>query len=252
MSGPDLTEKSYWDQYYETADLADLAVSDDTMDFRDVFERHLEHDRSRSVLEIGCANGKYLGYLHRRYGYEPHGVDFSEGIRLTGARFATAGLAPPTLHQADLFTWSPGRLYDLVCSFGFAEHFDDFPLTMRRHADLVAPGGLMIVTMPHFHHLQYPLHWLLDRDNLRRHNVSSMRRSAVRAAMAPLPFDVLELAYYGTFEFWTEEASPPRWHRVATRAVQLAGAVATRVVGRQRPNPLFSPHLYLVARRQGG
>ncbi len=252
MAGAELTDQGYWDRYYETADVAHLEVGDDTLPFHDVFDRHFRRDPSRSALEIGCANGKYLAYLHRHFGFEAHGVDFSDGIKLTADAFTRAGLSPPTLHQANLFDWTPGRTYDVVCSFGFAEHFDDLALTLRRHADLVAPEGTLLVTMPHFHHLQYPLHWLLDHDNLERHNVSSMRRASVRRALAPLPFDILELAYYGTFDFWTEVESPPLWHRATTRAIGLAGAAVTRIIGRHRPNPLLSPHLYVVARRHAG
>lgn len=248
----DMTDKSWWDHYYARAEPIDLETDDAELNFRDVFERHLVRDPERSVLEIGCANGRYLSYLHRRFDYEPHGLDFSDGIELTAQAFARAGLARPTLHKADLFEWDPGRKYDVVCSFGFVEHFEDLDRVIALHADLVAPRGTLIITMPHFAHAQYLLHWLLDRENLDRHNVESMYAERVRAAMEPLPFDIAECGYYQTFDFWVERdpTEMAAWERALERGIRLAGAAVVKLIGQEHPTRLFSPHLVLVAHRK--
>src|ERR1700722_7357542 len=170
MSPPALqqtyTTKEHWDSYFEH--YRPTVVQ--SVFFAEVFEQHLKPDPTKRVLEIGCAGGEYLCYFAKHFRFIPFGVDFSEEIRKTAELFEFNGLPKPTLFQEDFFQWRPGQLFDVVCSFGFIEHFEDPRMVIQKHAELLAPGGKLIITLPHFAHLQYFFHWLLDRENLALHN----------------------------------------------------------------------------------
>jgi len=240
-----VTGAAYWDRYHRRRrrrPASDVA-------FADLFTRFLVPDAEKTVLEVGCGGGIFLAHLAQAYRYRPFGVDFSEGIEDTRDLFGRRGLPAPTLYKEDFFTWDPGRKFDMVCSFGFVEHFPDLSAVIRRHAALVAPGGMLWVTMPHFAHLQYLFHWLIDRENLRDHNTSVMNRRALARSLRGLPFDVVHLSYYRTFGFWTERRSLRRWELAVERAIRWIGIAAKKALGKDHPNPLFSPHLVLVARR---
>jgi len=145
-----LRSKEEWDRVF--ADFQPKIVT--KVKFADIFKKFLAPDPNQSVLEIGCSGGKFLCYLTKTFQFQPYGIDFSDGLARTRETFKVNGLPEPTLFQADLFTWQAPRQFDLVCSFGFVEHFENFEAVVRKHADLVAPGGTLIISLPHFAHLQ--------------------------------------------------------------------------------------------------
>ena len=241
-------------QTYTTKELWDFAdyrpALVQSVYFSDVFNRYLKPDSSKRVLEVGCAGGEYLCYLAKHFGFIPYGVDYSDEIRKTAELFEFNGLARPKLYQEDFFKWQPGELYDVVCSFGFIEHFEDPRLVIQKHVDLLSPGGKLIITLPHFAHLQFIFHWLLDRENLAIHNTKTMRLPVLRKALSGLPVTVDHLNYYQTFGFWTERKQWSEWQRFAEKGIQTIGKISWKLAGFNRPNFLLSPHIVLVASKQ--
>ena len=47
----------------------------------------------------------------------------------------------------------PPKKYDLVLSGGFAEHFDDHELVVRKHAEWAKPRGLVVIIVPNLTHI---------------------------------------------------------------------------------------------------
>jgi 2-polyprenyl-3-methyl-5-hydroxy-6-metoxy-1,4-benzoquinol methylase len=243
MNNTDLTNKQDWDKYY------DSFKTNKPLPFMDIFAKHLKEDPTKSVLEVGCAGGAFLYHIYNEFKYIPYGIDYSEKIELTKIKFERNGALTPTLYLEDLFNWKTNKKFDLVCSFGFVEHFDDLSRVVKKHADLVAPGGLMILTIPHFAHGQYILHWILDRKNLKLHNTTIMNLKSFRKAFADLPFEIEELTYYGTFAFWTEKRDLNFAERIVYRIIQESGKAINRIFGKDFSNFIFSPNIVCVAKR---
>jgi SAM-dependent methyltransferase len=237
------TTKEHWDAYFQKYQPTIIR----SVFFADLFERHLSPDPARRVLEIGCAGGEYLCYFAKHFGFQPFGVDYSDEIRKTAELFEFNGQPRPTLIQEDFFKWQTEERFDVVCSFGFIEHFDDPGIVIQKHVDLLAPGGKLIITLPHFAHLQYFFHWLLDRENLAIHNTRTMRLGVLRKALVGVPVSIDYLNYYQTFGFWTERKQWNRWQRAAEKAIQTIGKIAWKCFGFNYPNFLLSPHIVLVA-----
>jgi SAM-dependent methyltransferase len=242
-----ITGKAFWDGFFDGIPLRHV---EDVL-FSDIFRQYLRPDPSQSVLEIGCAGGLFLAYLTRKFGYEPHGIDYSDAIEHTRALFRFNTLAEPHLTQADFFSWEPGRKFDVVCSFGFVEHFRNPGEVVRRHCDLLAPGGTLIITVPNFRLVQYVYHRLIEPDILALHNLKVMRPAFFRSALADTPLEIRHLAYYGTFAFWTSKAAPTRLDRAAIRYFIRPSGRAIRSLFRYRPNALISPHVVCVAALPG-
>jgi len=243
-----LTKVGDWDRNFEgfTPEVIDK------VGFYEIYEEFLTPDPDKSVLEIGCGGGRHLCYLTKKYEHKPFGIDFSpKGIEKARATFEKNGLPEPTLHQADFFDWDPGRKFDLVMSHGFVEHFENFDLVMDKHAELVADGGLLIISMPHMAHLNYIFRWLVDREVLMDHNTRIMSLGAIRKALAPHPFEVLHLNYYKTFAFPPARQDLKAWQKVAYFIIYRTGRRIRKLVGTRRPNFLISPKIILAARRQG-
>ena len=237
------TSKEHWNNYF--ADYSPKIV--ERVFFAEIFEKHLKRDPSKTVLEVGCAGGEYLCYMAKKFAFVPWGVDYSDEIKKTNELFVFNGLPEPSLYQGDFFNWRPDRAFDVVFSIGFIEHFEDTRGVIQKHVDLLAPGGKLIITLPHFAHLQYVFHWLLDRENLRVHNTRMMRLPAIRRALEGLPVRLEHLDYYQTFGFWTERKSWNTWQKFIKWCIEIFGKIMWKLLGFRRSNCLFSPHIVLMA-----
>ncbi|TSA45575.1 methyltransferase domain-containing protein [bacterium] len=241
-----LSDKSFWDEYLKKYQprIVERVV------FADIFEKYLTPNPTKTALEVGCAGGNFLCYLAKKFKYQAFGVDYSDGIETTKILFQFNKLPEPTLYKTDFFKWHPGRQFEIVCSFGFVEHFENFPEVIKKHADLVSPGGMLIITMPHFAHVQYFFHWILDRENLRRHNTKIMNLKSLRKALTGLPFEIKYLNYYQTIGFWTEKKNLNGFEQFLNQAIRLFCRLVNGLFGYNHPNPLISPHIVLVARKK--
>lgn len=118
--------------------------------FVELFERFVPSDAS-SVLEIGCAPGRWLAYFHERFGAQVAGIDYSHrGIRMT-ARNLELLQVPARVEHGSLFDkFDFAGTFDLAYSLGVVEHFEDPVPVIAAHAGFVRPGGTVIVTVPNY------------------------------------------------------------------------------------------------------
>lgn len=242
------TDKKFWDEYFEKHKTTPIIV--DNSLFSDIFDRYLSPDPAKSILEIGCADSNFLCYLAKKFGYKAYGIDYSDAITKTAGLFKFNNLPEPVLYKEDLFKWRANQKFDIVCSFGFIEHFDDINKVVARHADLIAPNGKLIITLPHFAHGQYLLHWLIDRENLKKHNIKIMNLDSIKKVVQNSGLIIKRLSYYKTFGFWTERIRMAWWERCVNWSILKFGKVITKIFGYNNPNFLFSPHIVCVATKK--
>lgn len=236
------TTQQRWDDAYHGVPLAMAAAGDPV---RAWLERHLPRGGG-AALELGCFPGRYLAVLGA-LGYEVNGLDLTPRLAELPPWFARLGQRVGTFTRADVFMHPFPRRFEVVCSFGLIEHFGDWPGLLRRHADLVAPGGWLAVSTPNFRGgLQQALHRWLDAANLAEHNLAAMSPAAWAAVVQPLGFEIMHCGWLGPFDFWVG-AAPRRWpQRVALQAIHhLAPAL------RLLPDNVgsYAPYCALVARR---
>jgi SAM-dependent methyltransferase len=155
------------------------------------------------VLEIGCAPGKQLGYIAKHLGAKISGLDYSKsGIALSQRICESLGIAAD-LRCEDAFqtTFPPGR-FDLVYSLGVIEHFEDPRLIVRKHMELLRPGGVCLVLVPNFGGLYGRLQRYFDPGNLKIHNTDIMTLKAMKElAPTELCSDVFAF-YHGRMSPW--------------------------------------------------
>jgi len=210
-----VVDSSYWDSSYAKAP---LVYRPELLEFRDLFAEHLRP--GGSCFEVGCYPGSYLLYLCKTFGYVANGIDQTPFVRSRlPAYFEEHGVEVDQLWHDDFMILQTDRKFDVVCSFGFLEHFRNFGEIIERHMSLVATGGLLIISCPNFRGLQL-----------------------ARAGMTPLYH-----GYYRTADFWFDT---PRPGRQAARFGRWLGRVARRIDQRLHwPNGLTSPHMISISRR---
>ena len=199
-----LTEKQYWDDYWKSIVLPLEITRENSahnlMAELDVFERHLPKAKL-SVLEIGGAPGQYLAYFHKTFGYEITCLDYSSvGCEKTRENFKLLNI-PATVIQGDLFSDELQlRQFDLVCSFGFIEHFTNLTDVVGRHLKFVKPGGRLLLGVPNFLGIN---HWFLKRlapDLLAGHELKTMDASNWNEFEKHHNLEVIFKDYVGGFE----------------------------------------------------
>jgi SAM-dependent methyltransferase len=100
--------------------------------------------KGREALEVGCADGTFLAQLSRR-GWRVRGLEYNE-FMITQAKHHH-GLI---LEQRDVMSLVPVRdSFDCVVLLHVLEHMPD-PLTVLAHCrQLLRPGGLLFMELPH-------------------------------------------------------------------------------------------------------
>jgi len=238
-------EQAYWDTTYRDCHLE--AASDDDL-LRTWIEAFVPPGEG-SCLEIGCFPGKCLS-VFGDLGYELNGIDLTprvddelpDWLKQRGYRVGE-------ISQGDFRDYRTTRKYDVVCSFGFIEHFEDWPDILIKHAMLVDKGGYLIVSTPNFHgFVQRILHVILDRENHRRHNIAAMRPVLWSKLIRDMDFNVLFSGCFGLFGFWNEEQ--PR-NRVQNEALYYIYRLMPRLQKILPENKTsYSPFCGLVAKKK--
>ncbi len=239
-----LTDQSYWDEEYTYATLASAPRNHP---ITQLIHQHFT-GKSGSVFEVGCFPGSFL-YVFGDLGYELHGIDGTPRVAEMPAFIQAQGYALGTISQGDFFTEQPKKShYDVVCSFGFIEHFNDFESVIAQHIEYAAPQGSLMITTPNFAGWYQRLaHTLTDSDNLKRHNLESMQPERWRAVCEKAGLIVVTAGYAGKFDFWVEPAQRSLWQKILFYVFAALGKLLKRLIFFD--SKAFSPFCVLIAKK---
>ena len=99
-----------------------------------------------SLIEIGCAPGRWMAYFDREFGYHVSGLEYAEvAAAITRKNLDMQGVQGEILVQ-DFLSWEfELRRYEVVFSAGFIEHFRDVAPVMERICGLSSRFVVTIV-----------------------------------------------------------------------------------------------------------
>ena len=150
MNSKKLTDKNFWDAYWEKYQLPlEMSKSKHNPFLNELlstFDQHLPQEKNLSILEIGGSPGQYLAYLHRTKGYQLNCLDYSKiGCAKTRENFSLLGLEG-TVYECDLFAKSLSLpKFDIVLSLGFIEHFSETNNVIEIHVNLLKRSGICLI-----------------------------------------------------------------------------------------------------------
>jgi len=205
------------------------------------------------ILEIGCGNSVLLPYLAREFRFEPSGLDYSElgcsRARESLARERIDGL----IYCEDFFSPSERLLsqFDIVISWGVAEHFQPTSRCLSAFAAFLKPGGSMVTIVPNMTGLMGALQKAADPAVYEIH--VPLDRNALAAAHNQAGLEVVRSDYLMLFNLNTvnlEGRADRRWYRQAVRLrswTSKAIWLAEPLLPFARPNRLTSPLVTCVA-----
>jgi 2-polyprenyl-3-methyl-5-hydroxy-6-metoxy-1,4-benzoquinol methylase len=199
------TQKNYWpqDRWDSGNSNVGLAVACKSDIVRKFIEQWIPMAEKKTCFELGCYPGQFLG-VFGELGYSLNGIDLSpEVLNKLPEWLQNCGFSVGNFAQADIWDYTPNVPFNVVCSFGLIEHFENWGELIRRHIEMCAKGGLVVITTPNFRgKAQLLMRTLVDGDNLRGHNLDAMRPDAWREVAVDMGCKVLYSGYIGNFDFW--------------------------------------------------
>ena len=121
-----------------------------------IINKYLEKDKQYSFIELGCGASSFLPYLAKKYNnLKLFGLDKSKMGCILAIIKDNDGNSLTNIICGDILN-SPikAEKFDIVFSFGLIEHFDNPNDVLKKHVDLLKPGGLLICIVPNVCGLQ--------------------------------------------------------------------------------------------------
>jgi SAM-dependent methyltransferase len=253
-----LTDKDYWHNFWakdpRPRDL-DEFIRHGFM-FDEVLSLILPSNCEFTAIELGCFPGSFLAYLNMQFGYRVFGLDISEDLHIVREKLAAAGVLVEGLIRADVMNMPFDSTFNVVTSFGLVEHFTNPREVINHHCNMVAAGGYLVLSVPNFRGAQYWLHRWFDSENLVSHNLDVMYPAILRQWTEANNFTILYCGYFKTFNFWILNEPASLFRRVACRLFMHFANIIKKILvilkANAIPNPWFSPHIILVAKKSNG
>lgn len=153
-SRDEITDVAYWNQAWDLAGKVKRISERDPRFGRNglflrIMRRYMSNLSQRSVIELGGACSYRSLALTKWCDANVTLVDYSPvGIARTNEIFSSNGCSAETILE-DFFMWDYGRRkFDLVMHFGLIEHLSSPDRLLQICADLLAPRGIVIFSMP--------------------------------------------------------------------------------------------------------
>jgi len=161
---------------------------------------------SGTSIELGGFPGSFSVYLTKYCGMKATLLDYFIHRRTIESLLEKNGLEPHDIEifQEDVFSYMPEDTYDLVCSFGFIEHFTDLEKVLHSHFKFMKAGGTLLMTLPNFCGINGLLQKVFDPANLAIHNLAVMDLTLLRSELSSLGMEDIHVEYYPSTQVWLE------------------------------------------------
>jgi 2-polyprenyl-3-methyl-5-hydroxy-6-metoxy-1,4-benzoquinol methylase len=171
-----------------------------------IYEKHLPKRAGAKVLEVGSAPGDFLVKLSNRFDFVPYGIEYSDnGVDLNRKIFAENNINPGNVVHGDFLSDEFHRRYqgqfDIVISRGFVEHFTDAKGIVEKHLNLLAKGGVLMISIPNLNGFNYLLARTFHKEAIAMHNLTIMQESTFKDLFNATQLSPIFCNYYGTFNF---------------------------------------------------
>lgn len=234
MSNGALTDAAHWAAYWETKQPERISAD---WYYAALLRSVVAGRGYTSLLELGGFPGYFAVYARRYLGFRDVAlVDSFVDPRHMQAVLATNGLeaGDVDVHEGDMFDVELPARYDVVLSAGLVEHFSDPTEALARHRRWLAPGGVVVVTVPNFRGLNGIVQRVFDPAGLAQHNRELMSPDALAQALArAASLESVDGFYFGPFRAWVEPGASLA-ARAAVFGVLAMGTAIDRFLPRTR------------------
>jgi SAM-dependent methyltransferase len=199
-----IVDQAYWNNSYEKFHFSSLPDDDPT---KKLLSRFIpDAEKWQTAYEPGCFPGRFLLEIGMK-GYILNGCDLTPRVEFELKEWLEKekGCRVGDIVRENYLDVDESIQFDLVCSFGFIEHFENYPEIFLKQLKMVKKSGMALIQFPNFYGFaQRLLHYYLDKDNLNNHVIEAMNLKSYKH-LIPENYEIVFMGYYGNFEFWHDD-----------------------------------------------
>jgi SAM-dependent methyltransferase len=232
------TNRDFWKEYWKNYRYEKVRS-------KMFFDKYLPQKMSgKTFIEIGGFPGTMSIYFHKKYNCNASLLDFYIDKEMVNMMEQTNDVPKETVEciECDFFNFSSDYLYDIVFSYGFIEHFNDTRDIIKRHVDLLAPNGHLLIILPNFLGLNGWIQRHFDKESYEAHNLQSMELSGLREIMNGFDLHNVKIEYTRKPIIWLE--AKPATSRMIRLTVKIFSYMLKLFPVRCR---LLSPYIIILA-----
>jgi len=206
----ELTEKIFWEKFWSSITLPQKVDYDFKNDrvIAETIKKYIPSAcKDKTVVEIGCAPGKWLVMFNKELGYKIAGFEYCEPAfdkTLENLEINEIGKEDIELELVDFLHANFNKTYDVVVSLGFIEHFDEIENIFTKHYELLNDSGYLVIGIPNFRGLNFHIQKLIDKfieqKIIPNHNLKAMNPQIMDSFAKRLKLEKVFSAYVGGFE----------------------------------------------------
>jgi len=194
-----IVDKNYWGDCWQKIK---FEIAPKNHPIRQWIESEVPETNYKTCLEIGYYPGKFLAVFGEK-GYVLNGIDsFIEPQNLSISWLKKCGYNMGSFYKSNLRYFKSSELYDVVCSFGFIEHFKNWEEVLGKHIELTKTAGTIMIDIPNLNSFLYRfLYKLFEPRILKNHKFSAMNISNICNVFKKNRCDIKRADYFGYFYF---------------------------------------------------
>lgn len=214
----EITDRDFWEKFWGNIKLPSI------IDYNFKNERVIANTikkytpaakEDKTVLEIGCAPGRWLVFFSKELGYLVNGCEYlpiAAEKTIENLKLNNISVEKNHIITADFLKHSISEKYNAVLSLGFIEHFDNYEEIFVKHLDLLDTDGYLILGMPNFKGINYIIQLVVDfyleKPMLKNHHLKIMNLKVLRKLAEENKLKQIFLNYIGGFEPALFDAKP--------------------------------------------
>lgn len=245
----ELTDRAFWESYWEKKKNLILEIPQKNV-FFEYFKEYITNHQISSSIELGGFPGFFGIYFKKYFNLDVTILDYFVHYSIIHDLLKANHLQTDAIQiiEEDLFSFTPTKKYDLVCSFGLIEHFEDTNDIIEKHIPLLSESGSLLITLPNFKSINGWFQKHFDHDNYSKHNIDSMDISLLKEIAIQLGLKNVECHYYGKFGIWIEnESNKSFFVNLLKKCIWIIGKTITKLIPFE--SKMMSPYIILSAQK---
>ena len=197
------TDKKYWQNYYKNSSALRskiIFICKPYDKYWDILFNACKND-PKTILEVGAYPGRFIAYVASKFNLQPTALDYNPDSTKIEKSFQEMGINDYEIIIDDITSSTPEKKYDLIISMGFIEHFEDYNSILDKHAEMLAKGGAILITVPNKRGIRQLYGLLCDKRNLNTHNLKCMNKKTFYNFALKNKLNIECLEYFGGFQY---------------------------------------------------
>lgn len=254
----EITEKSFWEEYWGNIELpkkVDFSFKNDNVIANTILQNIPKAKKNEVALEIGCAPGKWMLLFYEYLNYDIEGFEYLEtAAKKTIENLVLSGVNRNRFNvkTSDFLEERPVSQYQVVSSFGFVEHFENYQEIIKKHFEFTINEGYVVIGFPNFRGLNYYIQKVIDSiagtDIIANHNIHMMDIDIMKDTIQSLNKEIIYIDYIGGLEFGLFNMNAIR--NIYIRYLVKILVKILSLLFKKSPNKYIASYLIIIARNR--